>query len=88
MTPELRFKNNPEDIFSQCPGSFWKQLTRCLELQNADHALHWDVLAAEEQGTSLVSSVCCFYILRSGICMTKCEMNRETILVPVSNAEV
>lgn len=83
MTPELRFKNNPEDIFS-----FWKLPTTCLELKNADSALHWDVLAAEEQGNSLVSSFCSFHVLGSGICITKCGVNRETILVPVSNAEV
>lgn len=61
---------------------------KCLELQDGEHALHCNVLAAEEQETSLVSSDCCFYILESGIYLTKSEMNRETILVPVSNAQV
>lgn len=40
-------------MFSQFLESFWKLPTPCLELQNAEHAVHWDVLAAEEQDSAL-----------------------------------
>lgn len=32
------------------------------------------MLTAEVQGTSLISKICCFYIMGSGIYLTKCEM--------------
>lgn len=65
----------------------WK-LPKCLELQNAAHALHLRALAAQGQGAALAQVSAAFVSWGGGLGVIKCQVNKDTILVPVSNAGV